>query len=210
MLYLLVPLISDFAGTIILLLLTTLSYRAYKLTGYKVFLAFFLGFSLLASSSFVNFLTLLLVMGRIVSKPFSVIAVASSNMLSLIVEIVAYSWIAMAYFEVHKRSKEAVLTVFPLFMMLGNLVELLLLSFITIQSIGVYFDSRKKSALIVTVSFSLLLFSQILRLMQLSLGRRHPYTPPLFILSKVLYFAALLCLLALVLEVVRTDEKEKI
>ena len=120
MLYLIVPLVSDFAGTVILLLITVLSYKAYKLTGYKVFLAFFLGFSLLASSSFVNFLTLLLVMGRLVSKPFSVIAVASSNMLSLIVEIVAYSWIAMAYFEVHKRSKEAVLTVFPLFMMLGS------------------------------------------------------------------------------------------
>jgi len=200
-LFLLLDTLSLFA----LLLLCYFLYRALLASRIRLFAFFFAGFAILAAGEVARIVVLLtaVLSGTVGLRALFLSHIAGA--VARVSETVALLFIAAGYtFEAGERARAAAL---PLLQRrrdwadvfwLTSLLNVMLLTYIVINAVGVYMSSRKRTTALPAVAFFCMLLSDIL-LMQSLLWVDELF----FITSKALYFLGLMALLMLAIEVSR-------
>ncbi len=209
-------LIVELVGLAALLVLCLYLFRAYRITSSRLFAYFFLGFTILGASELVR--SILLLAAVLARAPllieFFLVHVAGG--LSQLCETAALVLIALGYAKeiAGKASGLALATVAgekifvqilprslwgPLFFF-TSVANMVLLTFITINSFAVYSYSKKGIALLPPIAFLLMLLSNMVLIPSILM-----LSELLFLLSKLLHLAGLLSLLVLAFKVVGTQ-----
>ncbi|MEZ0346823.1 MAG: hypothetical protein ABWK01_09745 [Infirmifilum sp.] len=194
----------DVVSFLALLMLCYFLYRALLISKIKLFAFFFFGFAALAAGEFAHILVLLTAFTTGASGLRILFLTHAIGVIPQIAESIALLFIAAGY-TLETRSK--LLEVFVLLQFrrtwfsefyLTSIINTALLVYIVINSLSVYFASRKKQASFPAIAFSLMLLSNALLIPSLLLADEL-----LFLLSKLLHILGLLVLMLLAVEVSR-------
>lgn len=208
----LIILVYDLIGSLVVFTISYLSLKALKITQIKIFLFIFFGFSLMGTGLITHAIGSLTILISYPSRLIMDILYPWLNRVSLISEIASYLLIAIGYslqfkgrillisliFPPLRRVKKAILPQFITEQLIGSLINAFLLIYITFHSFMVYKINRKKTSLFIFMGFLMILISQILAIFSLTIRFSSG-----ILLSRSIYFLALISFLAMTAEVTR-------
>jgi len=208
----LIILVYDLIGSLIVFIISYFSLKALKMTRIKIFLFIFLGFSLMGTGLITHAIGTLIILISYPTRLVVNILHFWLNRISLISEIASYLLIAIGYslqfkgkilsisliFPPFKRVRKAALPQFITEQLIGSFISTFLLVYITFHSFIVYKMNKKRPSFLIFTGFLLMLVSQVLGILSLMIRFSSG-----ILLSKSIYFLALISFLAMTAEVTR-------
>ena len=195
----------DLLGSLVAFAISLLAYKALKVTGYKIFLYLFLGFSLLGIGSMGRgMITLALLLLPPHGRP-PVLLISWVNLMVGLLRLLAYLSIALGYTLQAKGAYappvEGLALLIPLYLShpLLEAANSFITLYLVFQALVVYLENRLHSSLGIFLGFALLWASHFTALLVMLRALPLHYLP----LANLIYWASFAPFLSVLLTVVR-------
>ena len=190
--------IVDFIGFLIFWLIGWFSFKAFKLTKLKILMFFLIGFIILGIGDFFHGFALLIVIAHHQARKLMYLSV----LLAEILDTVAYTLIAIGYSTKLEDLFKKIPIILPVLFPFLQIVNISLLLYICFFAFLNYYYNKKDTTLYTFFGFLSLLLSH-LSIFFFGKGIE-------IIVTRSLYFIGSLLFLAMLLKVIKVDERKKI